>query len=607
MMRRFLGGLVQSAIENQAFQTATAPDRIDIRFDKKNPSKSLQNLLENAATEDILTMFKDTLLRATPQPFLVVFDGIEKSYQGGRLLQLVGILINKLREQNSNIKVLLAGPTPCDIKGLSRDSLFVEYDKERKECLSSLRFENTRYEKISPEHSGSFEWIWTHDEYKSWSISETSRLLYIQGKPGSGKSTLMKYFDSNLQTWEPAAKQAIVAKFFYSHREGELQRSHYNMLLSLLYDILHQDEAFFYHNCQTEFRAHHHAQFHSGEKWDYASLKRVLRSLQNYSTPKAIYFIIDAVDESEEADRRDILNLLCELCSKMKYSVIKIFIASRPVAQLEARRDPFLNFIRLQDETASDISNYTHSLLDGHDLTPAIAYMIDNAQGVFLWVKLVGEELLRFHEDGYSEQDILDMLKQLPTELEELYGLMLDKMRGNKSCLSYGLRMFRFILFAQQPLTVDELLHFLAIPDNLEPGWRFSLSDESFQKRIPSSERIIISCGGNFIEIKQQQDGRRIVQVIHQTAYEFLLNPSGIVAQSEFRIDKEYAHICIAITCIRYLMVCATSTSLLARLPNSKHWNSDHYEHYVKYLDKRPLASYTACFLKHHIDGCSDR
>ncbi|OPB37494.1 hypothetical protein A0O28_0044060 [Trichoderma guizhouense] len=597
IMRLILYDLLQKFFKTEASQHWT-----ENVFDCRSLPNGLRSMLSNTATKDLLAAFHQTLDYVKPQPTLIVLDGIEKAYQGGRFLKIISLLINDLRQHNPKIKAVLAGPVLCDITALSQESVFIEYDKERRECLSSLRFENTRYEKISPEHSGSFDWIWTHDEYKSWSISETSRLLYIQGKPGSGKSTLTKYFDSNLRTREPAAKQAIVARFFYSFREGELQRSHYNMLLSLLYDILYQEEAFFYHHCQTEYRSHRR----SGEKWDYTSLKKILGSLQDYySAGRQFYFIIDAVDESENADRRDMINLLCSLCSNIKYCVVKIFISSRPVTQLEARRDQFLNFIRLQDETMLDISNFANSLLGGLDLdlTREITYIIENAQGVFLWVKLVGEELLRLHEDGYSEHDIFLTLKQLPTELEEVYALMLDKMRANKSCLSYGLRMLRFILFAQRPLRVNELLHYLGIPENIESNSMFNLSDEIFDKGVPS-ERIIISCGGNFIEITQQDDEHRVVQVIHQTALEFLRDPNGVVSRSEFRIDEERAHMTIAATCIRYLMVCATNTFLRAGLQDSEYWISKHYEYYIKYLDRRPLTFYPFHHLKHHVDSC---
>ncbi|KAL6831272.1 putative kinesin [Trichoderma sp. SZMC 28015] len=596
IIHNFFNNLLQKIFEKNPSQNWTKRG-----FDGNDLLKSLRDLLGNAATKDLLTAFQLTLDYAKPQPTLIVLDGIEKAYQGGRFLQLVGVLINDLRRQNSNIKALLAGSTVCDITALSTESVFIEYDKERKDCLSSLQFENTRYEKITPEHSGSFEWIWTHDEYKCWSNSETSRLLYIEGKPGSGKSTLTKYFDSYLLTREPAAKKAIVAKFFYSFREGEPQRSHYNMLLSLLYDILYQEKSFFYHYFQAEYRAYRF----SGAKWDYQSLKRILGSLRDYySTSKRFYVIIDAVDESEETDRRDILKLLRDLCSNTKHCVVKIFIASRPVTQLEALRDQFLNSIKLHEETTLDISSFANSLLDGLDLPRMVAYIIENAQGVFLWVKLVGEELISYHEDGYSEHDIFVMLKKLPKELKELYGLMLNKMRTNKLCQSYGLKMFRLILFARRPLRVNELLHSLGIPDNIEfDSISNLLTDEILEERVPLSERIIVSCGGNFIEIKQRNDGHRVVQVIHQTAFEFLRDPSGVVSKSEFRIDEEHAHMFIAATCIQYITLCATSlTSLRSRLPDSEYWIANHYDDCAKYLDKRPLAFYASHHLEYHVN-----
>lgn len=378
------------------------------------------------------------------------------------------------------------------------------------ECLQTLQFDNTRYDKISQEHNGSFEWIWSHIEYRSWSASDTSRVLYIQGKPGRGKSTLTKYFNRNLIHKESTVREGIVARFFYSFREGELQRSHYNMLLSILYDILQQDEAFFYHQCQAEYRAHQRHGRHF--KWQYDSLKTIIKSLQDYQTTKRFYLIIDGVDESEETDRREILGLFLDLCSRTKYCLVKVFIASRPEAQLEARRNQFHNSIKLENETRPDIYKYAHSLLYGLNLThlviQATAYILENAQGVFLWVKLVSEQLIEAHEEGLSEEDIFEFLKQLPKELKDFYGRMLgkmlDKMKERKTSLLHGPKMFRLIFFAKRPLTVDELLHALGIPDNFGSDPKFIPSDTSFEKRIPSSERIILSSGGNFLEIKKQ-------------------------------------------------------------------------------------------------------
>lgn len=160
------------------------------------------------------------------------------------------------------------------------------------------------------------------------------------------------------------------------------------------------------------------------------------------------------MDESEESDRYKVLNLLFELCPRTKYCVVTVFIASRPVEQLELRG--FYNFIKLQDETKSDISRFPHSFLEGlsvtHLLTQATEYTVENAQGVFLWVRLVAAELLKYVGKGYSEELIFKYLRQLPRELEEFYELMLDKTKGVNDDLLAAVKMIQFVLFARRSL-----------------------------------------------------------------------------------------------------------------------------------------------------------
>lgn len=65
------------------------------------------------------------------------------------------------------------------------------------------------------------------------------------------------------------------------------------MLRSILYDILDQDEALFYHRFQIEYRGHRAAlrERGYGDLIDrhYESLKRVLSSLRNHPRAKPLY------------------------------------------------------------------------------------------------------------------------------------------------------------------------------------------------------------------------------------------------------------------------------------------------------------------------------
>jgi Cdc6-like AAA superfamily ATPase len=381
------------------------------------------------------------------------------------------------------------------------------------ECLDSLRFNNTRYSKITKEYQGSLVWLWAHNQYQSWSASDNSSLLCVQGKPGSGKSTLAKYFKDNLMDREPNARSAstIVADFFYSNREGEQQTSHYNMLRSILYDILKQDESFFFH-FQVEYRKYQESlRYGHVSEWPYESLKGILKGLRDHPGAKRLYLIVDAVDESTDKDRHDIVGLLSELCSRTEGSlssiVFKVFIASRPVSDLMHHIQQFHRLITLQEETKHDISKLARSALQGQELhftgdilQRATSYIVENAQGVFLWVHLVMEELLTYARTGCSATQIFEVLKSRPTELEGFYRHILEKLEnGQKRDIRDGLHIFQFVLFACRPLTVAELRHALATRAlDVE-----TLSNQSFQDSLINNiEMRVIHCGGNFLEIR---------------------------------------------------------------------------------------------------------
>ncbi|KAK1237949.1 hypothetical protein MKX08_002528 [Trichoderma sp. CBMAI-0020] len=498
---------------------------------------------------------------------------------------------------------------------------YIEHDKERQECHASLYFDNSRYGKVSQEHEGSLDWIWTHDKYQEWSKPNSSRFLYLQGKPGSGKSTLTRYFRENLLERDPDAKSAIVAKFFYSDRDGKLQRSHYNMLRCILYEVLGQHEALFYRYFQSEYRhrkALQERDYSGPVEWDYDSLKRIFSSMSDFSPAKRLYLIIDAVDESDDNDRREILNMMFNLCSKPKDCVIKIFLASRPIGVLQKNHSgdflesKFLS-IKLQDHTKSDIARFADSFLKDLEfssfLKQATEYIVENAQGVFLWVQLVKKELLVYDEAGRcAEKDIFEFLKSLPTELEEMYQRMLSKMGRNRADIRDGIRMFQLVLFAFRPLAANELLHALAIPGELDA--EFEISNENFQNNIPP-ERRITHCGGNFLEIRRgfgsttyEAAGRDSVQVMHQTVREFFLRPDGLVATSDFKMSERDAHISISITCIRYVILCAST--MAERFPDIKSWTSQNVKDCAQYLEKMTFATYALRHLGHHIGGCQE-
>ena len=371
-------------------------------------------------------------------------------------------------------------------------------------CLKTLRFNNSRYEKISAHYEHTIECLWESPEYCAWNSSVNSSLLFIEGKPGSGKSTLVRYFIDNLR-----ADGAIVAKFFYSHRGGELARDHRKMLQSLLYDILDADKSFFIHFEQA-YRNLEDAEFgwQTARTWPYETLKKILRACLTHPLKRRLFLIIDAMDESDGADRADIIQFLQDLSiSTDKKCVVKVFLASRPINEFHLHHASRSHRILLQEKNRKDIEYYTHEFLQQPEfhtvrgITDHIKdFILKNAHGVFLWVSLVRDELIRFIRRGEAQDRILNLLKSLPRKLESYYEHMLQGLNGDDDDDTRdGIRILQFCFFSHRAVQLLELDHALAIPGQLQDRPPNSFWED---KRPADVRYRLLHCAGNFVEIR---------------------------------------------------------------------------------------------------------
>jgi hypothetical protein len=259
----------------------------------------------------------------------------------------------------------------------------------------------------------------------------------------------MKYFKRSLLEPESRERQ-IVASFYYSYREGEQQTNHSNMLRSVLYDVLNQNEEFFFH-FQPYYRQA--AQPGGQPRWSYNSLKKILLSFaKNHPVKERLYLVVDAVDESVEGDRYDIIELLHEICTTSGPCAVKVFVASRPIAGLNRYSAESHKTIQLENVNSSDILKFAESFLSRLELPLDIVrqakeYIVQHAQGVFVWVNLVGKELRRYAaRGGYNKKKLLLFLESLPTELEGFYERMLLELeRGEAEDVEVGQRILRFV------------------------------------------------------------------------------------------------------------------------------------------------------------------
>jgi len=137
--------------------------------------------------------------------------------------------------------------------------------------LESLKFVDMRdrYERISEAHRKTFEWVFDEpgqssslsgfppsqpwDSFSTWLMSNKP-LYWITGKPGAGKSTLMKFLSddrrvlSRLRVWQ-RDRPIFTARFFLWNSGSTMQMSR----LGLLQSLLHQTVSNFPHEIRRLF------------------------------------------------------------------------------------------------------------------------------------------------------------------------------------------------------------------------------------------------------------------------------------------------------------------------------------------------------------------
>ncbi|RYP29592.1 hypothetical protein DL767_006644 [Monosporascus sp. MG133] len=99
-----------------------------------------------------------------------------------------------------------------------------------------------RVSNIEDPFQNTFRWVFDLPVFSKW-LQEGSGLFWIHGKPGSGKSTLMKLIFQSPQTWQllhnwQGDSLEIAAGFFFHYRGSTIQKSFEGVLRSLVVQIL---------------------------------------------------------------------------------------------------------------------------------------------------------------------------------------------------------------------------------------------------------------------------------------------------------------------------------------------------------------------------------
>ena len=385
---------------------------------------------------------------------------------------------------------------------------------------------DTRYATIKSAHARTCEWLLKKTEYQDWlDINKTENhhgVLWIKGKPGSGKSTLVKFAVANAR--KTRAETAVIS-FFFNARGEDLEKSTLGMYRSLLYQILNT-----FPYLQTVLDSLRPTVPREGEtyRWEKDDLQNLFATAVENLGQRRLMCFIDALNECEEDQIRDLVAFLEHLGRLATSSRIHFYVC------LSSRHYPHISIengieMKLEDQEdhAHDITKYLNGTLRsgrGKQSQQIKAELLRRASGVFFWVVLVVQILNKEYDHGRIH-DLRKRLGELPDGLEKLLEEILTRDQGNMEELILCLQ---WILYTKYPLRQEEVYY--AILSGTDPELLTSSTSEEITTQ--DMERFILSCSKGLAETTRLK--ARTVEFIHESVREFLLGKNGF---SKLRLE----------------------------------------------------------------------
>ncbi|KAK3942581.1 vegetative incompatibility protein HET-E-1 [Diplogelasinospora grovesii] len=384
-------------------------------------------------------------------------------------------------------------------------------------CLADLLITDPRSDKGRIEHTkgglleGAYEWILETAEFRRWRNDEQSRLLWIKGDAGKGKTMLLIGIINELE--KPTKQTPDVAHLSYFLCQGtDAQLNNATAVLrGLIYLLIIRKDCLISY-LQVEYNRLGRRLFEGDNAFH--ALSSILQNMLDDSRLTGAYFIVDALDECETG-----LPLLLDLISQTAVTArAKWIVSSRNRRDIDGQLTLVDAGVKLSLEVNAKLVSHAIGVYIDYNVSRLVSIQHDKAMqdqvrdqirrkagGTFLWVALVFKEL----HDVLS-YDILNIVDEVPPDLYPFYDRMMTRIgKLRRKDPEFCRRILAAATFAYRPLHWLELRILADLQERVSHYTDF--------------ERIINLCG-SFLTIRDDQ-----VYLIHQSAKDYLMTNASTV------------------------------------------------------------------------------
>lgn len=410
----------------------------------------------------------------------------------------------------------------------------VGIDEDDKQCLRDLRLTDPRHDKERIEASkgqlleGSCSWVLEDPAFIDWWTGYDSRLLWIHGDPGKGKTMMMIALISEVsKRLNDQLGSNVLAYFFCQNTSDDLNTT-VSVLRGLIYHLVDQEKKLIRHVRKSYDSAGR--RLFEDENALYA-LRMVFLDMLKDPSLGHVCFMIDALDECDSK----ILELLdwiirekSEVSPKIKWLttsrnepafIERLGRGHQLHTSLELNSlhvaSAVMSFIDYKVDELADLKSYTSELRESVRKS-----LREKAEGTFLWAALVCKELSKV-----QQRKAKPLLEKTPAGLTPLYERMLDRILHQEDSDDIELcrRILCSVTLAFRPLRLEEIAVFAKISES-------ELKD-------------LVSHCGSFITVREEA-----AYLVHQSAKDYLSDTKSL-----FRLGRGNEHANTARLCIEVM------------------------------------------------------
>ncbi|KAF2624758.1 hypothetical protein BU25DRAFT_423864 [Macroventuria anomochaeta] len=423
-------------------------------------------------------------------------------------------------------------------------------DEQRNAIKASLHFKqrDARLLTLKQAQAKTCRWLLKNPKYSDWmhvdKINEHRGFFWIKGKPGSGKSIMMKFLFSQAKK---SMRGSLVLSFFFNARGEDLEKTTSGLYRALLLQLLEKApkawEIFEDDDLGTST-----LDLIEESGWQDEVLRQLfVQSLQKLGDQRVVCFV-DALDECPEDDIRDMVSFFEEIGEIESAAEFRVCFSSRHYPEISIRTGLQL-VLEAEAEHTNDITVYIDANLkikETAQFEDVRAEILRKASGIFLWVHLVIPMLNKEYDSGRIKA-LKKRLAQIPAGLHNLFADMLtrDRLRLEYLCVCV-----QVILHAARPLKPNEFR--IAIETYCDEKYTV---DQCCDPVLMSSENLrkfVLDASKGLAEITKSKEPT--VQWIHESVRDFFIKEDGmIMLRSAEDTTHESGHSILVKICLRQL------------------------------------------------------